>query len=123
MNCPNCKIENVKHAYRCSGCNYGLAARPHAAHRKPRYLGDDGKETRDEALGRTFRCTNCRSHGGTVKRIATTGAGASRVFDFQLNEFLVVSCSFCGLVQMYDARVLDSCSTGWRIVDFLSCLD
>jgi uncharacterized protein len=53
-----------------------------------------------------------------VKRIATTGAGFSRLFDVQNNEFIVVSCLFCGLIQMYDPKIVDSVSSGWPIVDF-----
>lgn len=117
--CPNCKREHPDGAYRCQSCNYGFAVRPQGRQRKPRFLGDSQTVTRDEELARTYRCPSCRSYGGRFKRIATTGAGLSRVFDLQLNEFLVVSCSFCGQVQMYDADIIDSRSCGWIALDFL----
>lgn len=81
------------------------------------------EETKAEELGRTYRCANCRSYGGQVKQIAATGTGVSRMIDFQFNEFIVVSCSFCGLVQMYDANIVGGNANGWRILDFLFGID
>ena len=43
--------------------------------------------------------------------------GLSQLFDIEYKTLIVVSCSFCGLVQMYDSRVVDSVSTGWPIAD------
>ena len=120
MICKNCKTENDTNAYRCNDCDYGLARRPEPEKSKPRFLGDDGLETRDDQLARTFQCTNCRSHGGSVKRISATGVGLSRVLDLQLTELIVVSCTFCGLVQIYDPKIVDKVSTGWPIVDFFT---
>lgn len=37
-------------------------------------------------------------------KIATTGAGLSRFFDFQHNEFHVVSCKECGYSEFYRAE-------------------
>jgi len=122
MVCPNCQNEDSTNPFRCAECGYGLAAKPKPPKTKPRYMGDKGVETRDEELARMFRCTNCRSHGGSVKRIATTGSGFSRMLDFQNNEFIVVSCSFCGLVQMYDPKVVDAVSVGWPIADLFTDL-
>ena len=123
MICKNCKNDNGTDAYRCVKCNYGLARRPEPEKsEKPRFLGDDGLETRDNQLARTFQCTNCRSHGGRVKRIATTGAGFSRLLDLQLNELIIVSCTFCGVVQIYDPEIVDKVSTGWPIIDLLTDL-
>lgn len=70
-------------------------------------------------LMRTYRCTNCRSYGAHVKRIATTGAGISRLMDWQCHEFIVASCLFCGLVQHFDPRIVDNSGRGWKILDFL----
>ena len=37
-----------------------------------------------------------------------------------LNEFIVVSCSFCGLIQLYDPTIVDRVSKGWVFLDFLT---
>ena len=120
MNCPNCKTTCTPESIRCDQCNYGLATAPKPKVSRPRHLGDTGKETRDEELARTFRCGNCRSIGGHVKRVAMTGAGFSRLLDYQNNEFIVVSCKYCGTVQMYDPKVVDSVSSGWPLLDLLT---
>jgi len=120
MKCPNCKIEVEQGAFRCEKCNYGIQTLPKPQETKPKFLGDTGVETRDAELARTFRCSNCRSCGGTVKRISTTGSGFSRLIDLQNNQFIVVSCAFCGVIQLYDPKVVDGASDGWPILDFLT---
>ena len=122
MICKNCQTDNGDASFRCIKCNYGLACRPEPEKSKPRFIGDDGLETRDNQLARTFQCSNCRSHRGSVKRIATTGDGFSRLLDLQLEEFIVVSCTFCGLVQIYDPTIVDKVSVGWPILDLLTDL-
>lgn len=84
------------------------------------HVGDPGRETKDAKLARTFVCSSCGSAGAKVKRITTTGAGFSRLLDLQNNEFVVAGCLFCGLVQLYDADLLDKTSTGWVMLDFLT---
>jgi len=34
------------------------------------------------------------------------GTGFSRIFDFQLNRFIAVSCTRCGYTEFYNPRVL-----------------
>lgn len=122
MICPNCKHGNPPQKHRCANCNYGMAVMPKPAPTKPRYLGDTGTESHDEELARTFRCSRCRSSGGRVKRIATTGDGFSRLLDYQNHEFIVASCLFCGIVQMFDPEIIDAASSGWPILDVLTDL-
>ena len=55
-----------------------------------------------------------------MKRVAMTGSGLSRLLDYQNNEFIVVSCKFCGIVQMYDPEIVDSVSSGWPLLDLLT---
>jgi uncharacterized protein len=119
MECPNCKTNLAESDYQCKLCNYGVRSRPKRKSTAPRYIGDKTGETHDEKLARTYQCTSCRSHGGKVKRIAATGGGISRLLDWQINEFIIASCNFCGLVQMFDPDVIDKSATGWKIIDFL----
>jgi uncharacterized protein len=60
----------------------------------------------DEELAARFVCAKCRTPGGTVKRIAATGTGISRLFDVQHNRFIAVSCTHCGFTELYNPRVL-----------------
>ncbi len=125
MQCPACKTELAETQYRCPTCNYGSAPAPEPQPYtgKPRYLGErcDGKasETYDAKLARLYRCDRCRSYGAQVRRIATTGAGITRLMDWQCYEFIVASCIYCGLIQHYDPSIVDKSSNGWKSLDFL----
>lgn len=120
MECPACKEVNADTRFRCDYCNYGIRPVPTpSSKRPPRYIGDKGEEGFDATLARTYRCTNCHSHGANVRRIATTGAGITRLMDWQCNEFIVASCHYCGLIQQFDPRVVDKTHGGWKTLDFL----
>jgi predicted nucleic-acid-binding Zn-ribbon protein len=120
MTCPHCKTELPVSSYNCPDCGYGLACQPKPTKRGPRFLGDTADESRDEELARTFRCSNCRSCGGNVKRISLEAAGATRLFGFPFEKFIVVSCAFCGVVQLYDPKIVDRGSSGWPFIDSFS---
>lgn len=109
MKCPYCQKLNSERAFRCDECDYGLAMKPKPKVTKARYLGDTGHETLDEELARTYRCGNCRSVGGRAKRSRLEGAS----FASSSSELIVVSCLFCGIVQMYDPEIVDHVESGW----------
>ena len=73
----------------------------------------------DQELARRFVCAKCRSRGGHVKRIATTGTGLSRLLDFQHNKFIAVSCANCGYTEFFNPRVLERRGVGTDILDLL----
>lgn len=107
MNCPKCQTEHSKIDCECAKCGFGLAARPIARKHWTSTVDGSLAESRDENLSRTFRCPSCQSHGGIVKHIVTTGAGVSTFLEFQGHEFITVSCTYCGAVQLYDAAILE----------------
>jgi len=63
---------------------------------------------------RDFGCPKCGNEKAEVTEIATTGTGLSRIFDVQLNQFQVVSCTHCGYSELYKK----SRSKGMDVVDF-----
>jgi len=58
----------------------------------------------DQQLASRFVCAKCRASGGNVRRIAATGTGVSRIFDYQRNRFIAVSCTRCGYTELYDPK-------------------
>jgi len=60
----------------------------------------------DTQLAARFVCTKCRAAGGSVKRIAATGTGLSRLLDVQHNQFVAVTCTNCGYTELYSPQVL-----------------
>lgn len=134
MNCPVCGRAVPDDRLRCTICNFGVrTSLPAVPDKEPPYPGVDswgdstistskpagGAQvlTFDEELARTYRCDRCRSYGAKVKRIASTGAGVTRILNWQLHEFIVTSCLYCGLVQHFDPSIVDKEQKAWRLAD------
>ena len=75
--------------------------------------------TLDEQLAAKFVCVKCKGSGATVKRIAATGAGISRVFNIQHNKFITVSCKTCGYTELYNPEILEGKDTRGDILDII----
>lgn len=73
----------------------------------------------DEQLAAKFVCVKCKGSGATVKRIAATGTGISRVFDIQHNKFIAVSCQQCGFTELYNPEILEGKDTRGDILDII----
>jgi predicted nucleic-acid-binding Zn-ribbon protein len=61
----------------------------------------------ESAVKQRFRCFKCGSRNCRVEKIATTGAGLTRLFDWQTNVFYAVICENCGYVELYYKEVVD----------------
>lgn len=61
----------------------------------------------EEQFATRFTCPKCKQTGARTKRISTTGSGFSKLFDFQHNQFLVVSCNNCGFTEIYNPDMLE----------------
>ncbi|MBO8157266.1 MAG: hypothetical protein H0Z32_12485 [Bacillaceae bacterium] len=59
-------------------------------------------------------CIKCGSMDAGTKEVSMTGAGLSKLFDVQHNQFTVVYCKNCGYSEFYNK---DS-STAGNIFDF-----
>ncbi|MGO4106247.1 zinc ribbon domain-containing protein [Paenibacillus sp. YAF4_2] len=75
----------------------------------------------DFRSGDNFKCSKCNGTDCTVKEIAMTGAGLSKLLDIQHNHYLFVSCINCGSVEIYDPNVLEDKKVGklGSIIDVL----
>lgn len=56
-----------------------------------------------------FVCAKCHSSGATVKSLAMTGTGISKLLDIQHNRYIFASCNNCGYTEVYN---LDTLSGG-----------
>ena len=67
-----------------------------------------------------FKCAKCRSSGATVKSLAMTGTGISRMFDIQHNRYVFASCKNCGYTEVYNLDILSgSQDTVGNILDIM----
>ena len=73
----------------------------------------------EDQLSIRFRCTKCESSGAVVKRISTSGAGLSKIFDIQHNQFITASCTNCGFTEIYNPEVLEGKRQLGNILDVL----
>ena len=63
----------------------------------------------ENEIAARFRCAKCRSTGASVKSVAMTGTGFSKILNFQHNRYVFASCNHCGYTEIYD---LDKLSGG-----------
>lgn len=75
-------------------------------------------ELEEQFAGR-FACPKCKQKGAEVKRVATTGAGISKLLDIQHNQFLAVSCRNCGFTEFYNPSMLEGNRTLGTVLDIL----
>jgi predicted nucleic-acid-binding Zn-ribbon protein len=73
----------------------------------------------EEKIAERFVCGKCRNSSGEVRRFAATGAGITRLIDWQRNEFLAVSCESCGFTELYDPRVFEDKDRLTEILDLV----
>ena len=73
----------------------------------------------EDRIAQRFVCSKCSSSGATVKRIAASGTGLSRMFDIQHNTFVAASCRNCGYTEIYNPEVLEGKDRAGAILDIL----
>jgi predicted nucleic-acid-binding Zn-ribbon protein len=61
----------------------------------------------EEELETRFVCAKCKTSGAKVKRISAAGAGISKIFDIEHNQFVTASCKNCGYTEIYNPEVLE----------------
>ncbi|MFD3258209.1 zinc ribbon domain-containing protein [Paenibacillus lentus] len=66
----------------------------------------------EQVIENKFKCSKCGGTECTIKEVAMTGAGLSKLLDVQYNHFLFVSCISCGFVEIYDPDILQNMKTG-----------
>ncbi len=59
-----------------------------------------------DLLARKFVCPKCKERGGHVERLALSGTGITRWFDFQPYRYAFVSCEVCGYTEIFNLRML-----------------
>lgn len=59
-----------------------------------------------EEIASRFRCTKCHNTGASVKSLAITGTGASKIFNIQHNRYIFASCNNCGYTEIFDLDML-----------------
>lgn len=104
MECPYCQTEVEIRNGRCPNCKerlYNVTEEDFV----------EGSETFedmdvDEAIQSRFLCVRCGGEECSVKEVAMTGTGLSKMFDIHHNHYLFISCEQCGKVEIYDPKVL-----------------
>jgi predicted nucleic-acid-binding Zn-ribbon protein len=73
----------------------------------------------EEEIGRRFRCAKCGNASGTIRRFTASGAGLSRLIDWQNQQYLAVVCGRCGYTEVYDAETLGEKDDTMSILDLI----
>ena len=61
----------------------------------------------DDLLASEFVCARCKQQGAGVQRLAMSGTGLSRLFEFQPYRYAFVSCDHCGYTEVYNLETLE----------------
>ena len=73
----------------------------------------------EDQLGTRFVCAKCKTSGAIVKRISAAGAGISKIFDIEHNQFVTASCTNCGYTVIYNPEGLEGKRHLGSILDVL----
>ncbi|RLE57841.1 MAG: hypothetical protein DRJ40_01110 [Thermoprotei archaeon] len=67
-----------------------------------------------------WRCPKCGSIEFKIQEHAFTGAGLTRLLDWQAYEYVAVICCRCGYTEFYSKEVIDGIKEGIRLLDLLT---
>jgi predicted nucleic-acid-binding Zn-ribbon protein len=60
----------------------------------------------EKRIADRFTCAKCGGTACSIREVAMTGTGLSKLLDIQHNHYLFVSCRGCGFVEIYDPNIL-----------------
>ncbi|WP_457741482.1 zinc ribbon domain-containing protein [Thermococcus sp.] len=66
-----------------------------------------------------WRCPKCGSTEYVQGKVAMTGAGLSRLLDWQSHEFITITCKNCGYTEFYSADVVGGKDNLMKILDLI----
>ena len=66
-----------------------------------------------------WRCPKCGSTDYRKGKVAMTGAGLSRLVDWQSHEFITITCNNCGYTEFYSADVVGGSDELMKILDLI----
>ncbi|MCE4602353.1 MAG: zinc ribbon domain-containing protein [Desulfurococcales archaeon] len=73
----------------------------------------------EEVLESKWICPKCGVRKPRVRKVALTGAGLSRLVNWQHLEYYMVSCPRCGYTEAYDAEILGDRDKAMSVMDLL----
>jgi len=116
MICPWCNEEVTIRNGRCPKCRnelYEVSDEDFNENAEENQgIVDDTGLSIAETIEQHFKCSKCGGHQCSVKEVAMTGTGLSKLFDIQHNHYLFVSCLRCGFVEVYDPDILSRQKSG-----------
>ncbi|SFH58725.1 zinc ribbon domain-containing protein [Planctomicrobium piriforme] len=116
--CSKCR-ESVEDSFQvCWSCGTSVDGVEDPNFKPEIDVGVQDTSLEDEFRSR-FRCCKCRSTTASVDWIAGTGTGPSRLLNWQIKQFLSVSCGHCGYTEFYNADVLNERSKIGDLLDLI----
>lgn len=125
MECPWCYKEMEPADGRCPHCRMEIFEPEHVEEDGPGEEGFSEEETvrnasaLEKSIADRFKCAKCGGTSGSIREVAMTGTGLSKLLDIQQHHYLFVSCRSCGFVEIYDPNIL----RGKKAGEFGSALD
>lgn len=101
VRCAECGAKAPSSWSFCRSCNSSLDDALH-----PEEFDHDLEDPEAPSIEESG-CPKCGHEEAEVDEIATTGSGASKLFDVQNRRFQVVSCTRCGYSELYRGQDAD----------------
>jgi predicted nucleic-acid-binding Zn-ribbon protein len=67
----------------------------------------------------SFTCKRCGSTKGIAESLRMSGAGLSRLLDWQHHKYIFVSCQSCGYTEVFNEKILGTSEKFDDILDLL----
>src|SRR5690349_2644194 len=100
--CSKCR-ESVEDSFQvCWSCGTSVDGIEDTDFKPEVDVGDQDVSLEDKFRNR-FRCCKCNNTQASVDWIAGTGTGPSRLLNWQIKQFLSISCEHCGYTEFYNA--------------------
>jgi len=105
--CTSCWCQNDAGAKVCWNCRASLSSPATKPPKAPkRVVEAPPAPSAEERLASAFLCPKGCSAAPKSKRSAAAGTGLARVVEIHERRFAAVSCSRCGLTELYDLELI-----------------
>ncbi len=66
-----------------------------------------------------WRCPKCGSTDYSRGKVSMTGAGLSRLMNWQAYEFITITCNNCGYTEFYNTEIAGGSDKVMKVLDLL----
>ncbi len=117
INCPWCHEDVVVKNGICPECKNDVPQNNELTNDEPFDSNNVSshkikREDIEDMISNKFKCVKCKHEECSMKEVAMSGTGLSKLFDIEHNHYLFVSCLNCAYVEIFDPSILQGKKAG-----------